>query len=100
VSQECFIQTGDPLHRLIIPEIVAMGFNWVILAISAVMSTARASEDIVSLVIKGDADALLQQVGHGVLADTPNGKGQLALVAAGTIKQKHQGCETVFSCSK
>ena len=47
------------------------------------IGSACAVDDLVALVNKGNTDALLQQVGHGVLADEPNGKGQVALIAAG-----------------
>lgn len=39
--------------------------------------------DIVSLAQKGDADGIARQFADGAVADQPNAKGQLALVAAG-----------------
>jgi hypothetical protein len=39
--------------------------------------------DIVFLAQKGDADGILRQFADGAIADQPNPKGHLALVAAG-----------------
>jgi hypothetical protein len=60
------------MMRLYVLAVVLMG------AASAVKE-----EDLVTLVNRGDAETLLQRVGHGTLPDEANSEGQLALVASG-----------------
>jgi hypothetical protein len=53
-------------------------FAWLLSA-----AWAASGDDLVTLVNRGDADTLLQRVGHGSLPDEVNSQGQLPLVASG-----------------
>lgn len=59
--------------------------TWFFIVVSFIaLVSASGADDLIAAVAKGDADTVLQQVGHGTPANDANSKGQLALVLAGT----------------
>lgn len=58
-------------------------WGFIVVSLIALVS-ASGADDLIAAVAKGDADTVLQQVGHGTPANDANAKGQLPLVLAGT----------------